>query len=169
MGYGLVGASSVDEQLGVLIKAFFVGGKKSADKMLDDPGVLSSFGVRIELAFLLGLISASERRQLDIIRKIRNDFAHTVNLVSFAESRIAFSKSSIADRCRALDITKIVQPSTLFEYDINDPFTRFSNACVYLWVALIHRTERIKHREEAESFTEDYMDSIIKKYSREPM
>lgn len=68
MALGLVAASSLDEQLGVLLKTFFVEDKKkSADEMLSDTGVLSPFGVRIELAFLLGLISARERGQLHLI------------------------------------------------------------------------------------------------------
>ena len=112
----------------------------------------------------MGLISARERRLLNIIRKIRNDFAHTANLVSLAESRVSFSQPSIKDRCRELDITKIVDRGT---ENLNEPVDRFVNACMFLWLVLIHRTEQIKHREEVESITEDYMDSIIKKYSRE--
>jgi len=166
MGLAMITVSSLDDQLGVLLESFFVEDQKDADQILEYPGALSTFGARIELAFLLGLISSRERRLLNLIRKIRNDFAHEANLVSFPQSRVSFSQSPIKDRCRELDITKIVEPGK--QYDLSDPAARFINASIFLWLVLIHRTAQIKHREEAESITEDDMASIIKKHSGEP-
>ncbi len=47
------------------------------------------------MAYYLGLISPACRRDLDIIRKIRNDFAHKLEIDSFGVE-------SIRNRCREL-------------------------------------------------------------------
>jgi len=40
-------------------------------------GILGSFGARITLAYSFGLISAAMRHELDLIRVLRNGFAHS--------------------------------------------------------------------------------------------
>jgi DNA-binding MltR family transcriptional regulator len=94
----------VDETHAELLRTFFVDDPKAVDDMLEGPGAMSSFGVRIELAFLLGLITSRERRMLNLIRKIRNDFAHSSKYISF-------SQSPIKERCLEFDVT-IVESQT---------------------------------------------------------
>jgi len=65
MAWAMVVVSSLDEALKDLLEAFFVDDEKAANQMLDPPG-LSEFRA-IELAFLLGLISARERKLLHLI------------------------------------------------------------------------------------------------------
>lgn len=54
-----------------------------------------TFSQRISLCYGLGSISADERRDLDVIRRVRNDAAHRFQGVSFGDQ-------SIAERCRGL-------------------------------------------------------------------
>ncbi|WP_152428464.1 hypothetical protein [Methyloferula stellata] len=51
--------------------------------------VLSSFADRSEMAYALGLIDKNERKNLDLIRGIRNAFAHTIANISFDTGEIA--------------------------------------------------------------------------------
>jgi hypothetical protein len=50
---------------------------------------------RVKVAFLLGLIDDSERKRLALVAKIRNEFAHLAQDMSFSSPRVA-------DRCREL-------------------------------------------------------------------
>ena len=52
-------------------------------------GPLGDFGVKIQLAYMLGLIAKETFRDLDLLRKIRNDFAHKVKIKSFEDERIS--------------------------------------------------------------------------------
>lgn len=65
------------------------------DILLDNNGPLTTFSSRIELSYLLGLIGEQTRRDLNLIRKIRNEFAHTSNPISF-------ETESIRNRCLEL-------------------------------------------------------------------
>lgn len=92
-GCALMGAAYLDMQLGVLLKAYFVDDDKLIKHLLSDSGVLGTFSLRIDLAYALGLIAKSVERDLHLLRKIRNDFAHI-------SSKISFNTESIASRCR---------------------------------------------------------------------
>jgi DNA-binding MltR family transcriptional regulator len=68
----------------------------SHDELLEGTGPIGTFSARIRLARALDWISEDARFDLDIIRKIRNDFAH-----SFDHS-LSFNDQSITDRCASL-------------------------------------------------------------------
>jgi len=157
-GWAIIAASHLDEQLAALLRAFFVDDQRTADQVLEDTGAISAFGARIELAFLLGLISARERRMLNLIRKIRNDFAHNSRIASF-------SQSPIKDRCLELDATKILESEELG--DQRKPEEKFIAAFSFLLLVLVHRREQLNRREEAESISEDYIASMIKEHTGE--
>src|SRR5262249_17903825 len=72
--------------------------KKIEEDLFEGTAPLASFSARIKLAFYLGLISAECRADLETIRRIRNDFAHKPDLISF-------DTQSIADRCRRLEFS----------------------------------------------------------------
>jgi len=160
-GWAIIAASQLDEQLTALLRAFFVDDQRSADQLLEDTGAISAFGARIELAFLLGLISARERRMLNLIRKIRNDFAHNSRIASF-------SQSPIKDRCLELDATNILEPGELGELgDQRKPEGKFFAAFSFLLFVLLHRREQLDRREQAESISENYIASMIKEHAAE--
>jgi hypothetical protein len=125
--------------------------------MLEEPGAASAFGVRIELAFLLGLISARERGMLNLIRKIRNSFAHL-------SKRVSFSHSCIKDRCLALDVTKHPERESGKNkpYDLRNPMDKFCAAFTFLLLVLSYRTDQLEHRAKTKSITEDDIDSTLK-------
>lgn len=152
-GWAIVAVAKIVEQLTALLRAFFVDEPRTVDQLLEDPGILSTFGAQIKLAFFLGLISVRERRMLDLIRKIRNDFAHNSEIASF-------SQSPIKERCLELDATKFPGHEDLC--DPSNPREKFIAAFGFLLIAITLRGEQLEHREEAESITEDYLDSKIK-------
>ena len=94
-GCSLMAAAYLDMQLGELLKAFLVDDKRLVNELFRHTGALGTFSSRIDLAYSLGLISKGDRRNLHLIRKIRNDFAH-VHL------RLDFNNESISARCNEL-------------------------------------------------------------------
>ncbi|MBN2583085.1 MAG: hypothetical protein JXL80_08455 [Planctomycetes bacterium] len=84
-GMVLVGAAFLDAGLEALLRARLVDAPDEVGRLTDLDGPLSSFGSRIRLAFCLGLISREERDDLDLARKIRNNFAHTFEGRTFEE------------------------------------------------------------------------------------
>lgn len=100
-GAALYAAAFLEDRLGLLLRSFFVQREGAADGLLTGTGGLSTFSARIDLAMLLGLASGSTRRDLHLIRKIRNDFAHSPQAIDF-------SYDSITSRCRELSHTPLL-------------------------------------------------------------
>lgn len=100
-GAALYAAAFLDARLEALLRCFFVEREKVADDLLTGTGGLSTFSARIDLAILLGLASHSTWRDLHLIRRIRNDFAHHPEAIDF-------SHDPVASRCRGLGHTPLV-------------------------------------------------------------
>ncbi|MFQ5858540.1 MAG: MltR family transcriptional regulator, partial [Anaerolineae bacterium] len=94
-GTALVAAAWLDDALEACIRAAFRPDKGTADELFRPDGPLSSLAARIKLAYLLDLIEPTARKDLDCIRRIRNDFAH-------ARGDLRFTTPTIRDRCRQL-------------------------------------------------------------------
>jgi DNA-binding MltR family transcriptional regulator len=75
-GTALVATAWLDDALEVRIRAAFRPDKGTADDVFRPDGPLGSFAARIKIAYLLDLIEPFARKDLDCIRRIRNDFAH---------------------------------------------------------------------------------------------
>ena len=94
-GCALMAAAFLDSELELLLRAFVVKNKKVEDEMFGQSKPIGAFSSRIDLAYLLGLISADTRRDLHLIRKIRNDFGHVHRPISFEDQ-------AIVNRCHEL-------------------------------------------------------------------
>ncbi len=88
-GCALMAAAYLDSRLGEWLALYFVDDPKVANKSLSQDGPLSTFSSTIELAYLLGLLSPRESQALNLIRKIRNEFAHIPEPTSFGHQKIA--------------------------------------------------------------------------------
>jgi DNA-binding MltR family transcriptional regulator len=93
-GIVLVYATILDETLKRCIESHLVN-QKDVRKFVNDPyAPLGTFSARITCAFAIGLIPEAEFRELNLIRKIRNRFAHSVD--------VSFQSSSIVSYCNQL-------------------------------------------------------------------
>jgi len=82
-------AAFAEEALRDLIEAYLLPGD-AADKMLEGFNApLGSFSARTRMAHALGLLTQHQADDLDRIRKIRNEFAHSWEPVSFSNQKIA--------------------------------------------------------------------------------
>lgn len=83
----IVAAAYIDELLGYLFRFFLSSpsSEKEDKELFSGYGPLSSFSSKIVLSYRLGLISNYEYKTLQIIRKIRNSFAHDITKDSLLE------------------------------------------------------------------------------------
>jgi len=124
----VLGAAFLDEQLRSLLEAFIVDDPKRIAELFDGVGApLSSFSAKIQMAYALGFVSPSELRDLELIRKVRNEFAHDLHGVIFATP-------SVASRCAELTGCNVVAGSI----GGLGPRSRFTVSVAMLanWVAL---------------------------------
>jgi len=98
-------ASIFDTALNTYLRQALVPISTSNDELFDTPNApLANFSSKIALAHRIGLLSQQFCRDLHLIRKIRNEFAHNVQGCSFEGSVVRarvleLSKSScLADR-----------------------------------------------------------------------
>jgi hypothetical protein len=144
-GLPLVGTALIDEKLRDTIEAFCVT-KKSSIKLLDDfNSPLGTLSSRLEACFALGLIDEHEYSEINLLRKIRNEFAHSKHGVSFKTEKIASYCSTLK--------------SSLPEggnYPLNDPRFRFMNAVVCIVLRLYYRPDWVeKEKRIAKSYGEN--------------
>ncbi|HET6327076.1 MAG TPA: MltR family transcriptional regulator [Planctomycetaceae bacterium] len=95
-------AAYLDDLLEVMLREHFAGGRKVADDLLSGNGPLAPFSARIKLAFSLRLIREDQFNDLERIRKIRNEFAH-------GHQGVSFDSQPIRDLCDSLDQLNIVK------------------------------------------------------------
>ena len=87
-GCALFASSYLDKALSDLLLCALAYDKKIKNDLFNGNAPLASFSARIKLAYYLGKISNVERRDLDLIRKIRNDLAHNADPIDFKEPKI---------------------------------------------------------------------------------
>jgi DNA-binding MltR family transcriptional regulator len=72
-------------------------------EMFTGYGPLATLSARTSVAYLLGAIGADARHDLQIIRKIRNEFAHVIKPIDF-------ETKPIASRCNSLKLRFKLKP-----------------------------------------------------------
>jgi DNA-binding MltR family transcriptional regulator len=147
-GCALFAAAYLDKALRDLLKSCLVKHRKLDEEIFGSQSPLGSFSSRIKLAYYLGKIAPSERKDLDGIRLIRNDFAHHAELLSFEDQ-------SIRDRCGNLTHN--------WRETETSARTKFNAAVSALMIRLI--TERITTT-PAEEAQEQPMPEHIKEMGR---
>jgi len=89
--------SIIDENLTTILKSYLVPNPSSSDSLFDNAmSPLSNFSSKIDMCYRLGLISGKFARDLHIVRKIRNSFAHDIYGCSF-------DNGSVISRIRELE------------------------------------------------------------------
>ncbi|EPG6918551.1 TPA: hypothetical protein SMT72_002133 [Proteus mirabilis] len=87
-GIALLSASIIEDWLSTILKSFLIDNEASK-KMLDGFNApIGTFSAKINMAFSLGLIMKNEYKEIEIIRKIRNEFGHNWHGISFKTQKI---------------------------------------------------------------------------------
>jgi hypothetical protein len=80
----VLGAARLDVSLENLLKKLMHPHPGGSDNLFDSQRPLSSFSTKIALAYRLGVIDRSFEHALQMVRKIRNDFAHSIAVASLS-------------------------------------------------------------------------------------
>ena len=87
-GCALMAASYLDDQLKILLESHLVEDKKISKELFEFNGALGTFSSRIEMSYMLGLLPSNVRKDLHIIRKARNHFAHSPSPMTFNDKEL---------------------------------------------------------------------------------
>jgi mannitol operon repressor len=87
-GAALVGAALIDDRLERLLRSHFLDCKESSELLDGANAPLGTFSARIKTAYCLGLITELECRECDIIRRVRNEFAHRLHGLTFEDQEV---------------------------------------------------------------------------------
>jgi hypothetical protein len=93
----VVASTYLEDRLGFAIKSRFVKLPETGDvtkhlteaALFQGYGPLASFYAKIDIGFALGLYDNTRRTELHLIRSIRNEFAHTIEPVTFLNQNVA--------------------------------------------------------------------------------
>src|SRR5690606_10585365 len=97
-------------------------------------GPLSSLSSRISACRLMGLITESEKNDLNLIRRVRNKFAHQEHGLKFEDDPISSMCSSLISR----------RPPELIEYGNGYPSrARFTDSVIFNSLQLWYRPEHV--------------------------
>ena len=102
----------------------------SKNELLSGSGPLGAFSARIRLAHALAWISDDVQYDLNIIRSIRNEFAHNF------DHELSFSNQSIADKCRNLRTAQVLIDAN--EHAASTPHPNLSAAVIRAMGAIFH-------------------------------
>jgi hypothetical protein len=91
ISHAIMGALAVEHELELSIKSRLrrISQDEWEAMLSDADGPLGNFDRKIKFAKYLGILDSQTRTNLDIIRNVRNKFAHTKRLISFEHSYIA--------------------------------------------------------------------------------
>lgn len=113
--------SILDTQLESLLKSFLIKDNKIDERLFNNNSPLSNFGSKIWMCYYLGIISKYEYKALEIIRKIRNIFAHEIETKKLEDSQ------SIRDLCKTLNIPEEIYILDNFFISVKEEEIKFED------------------------------------------
>lgn len=134
-GKALVSASVVEEMLSEILQAFLANGTETK-RLLDTP--LSTLSAKALMCRSLRLISAMEFRDVDLVRKIRNEFAHSVTC-SFKDQKIKNWAQELKVGMDALDALETGDKNR-----VDDPRQRFGMVTTSIVSTLYNRAHYVR-------------------------
>lgn len=111
-GCALMVSSFLENELERVLINKLVGDTNFKKDLFSYSGPLGSFSSKIRLSYSLGIISKDIMRNLDLIRKIRNEFGHDYNPITFESSKIS---NRVFDLTESFYLKGEVKPRRFFE------------------------------------------------------
>ena len=96
----ILGATRLDNALERLLKNSMHHYPDGKDNLFDPDRPLSSFSAKIALAYRLGLIDRNIEHALQMLRRIRNDFAHSLEKASISDGSQQNRVREMVQACR---------------------------------------------------------------------
>ena len=130
-GAALTAAAMLDKMFLDILRGYMIAGKAS-DKLLEGFNApLSAMGARAAAAVALGLISEAEYEEAELIRKVRNEFAHGVH--------VSFDTDGVRSLCKRLKMN--AKPYGDMKWE---PRSAFVSATMAIILKLTNRAGLVK-------------------------
>jgi hypothetical protein len=84
----IVGAAFVEDHVNEFVRWHLVQEPKLLDELFRVTGPLGNFSVKVDMGYLMRLYSKDAWKELDTITKIRNAFAHKMEVRDFKDDRM---------------------------------------------------------------------------------
>ena len=127
----IVGAAVIEQSLDSILTAIMVNDSGFVNKLLDR----ATLDIKIKTAYALNLIDKETKNELDCIRNIRNEFAHSVN------PELSFQDSPVRELCNNLSTVKSKKSSNT--HQLTDLFNQ----------AIVENLRRIVQKESELKFS----------------
>lgn len=137
-GRALVVASLIEEMLEEILRNFLLENKETKSLFEAANAPLGTFSAQSLLCRSLGLISKEEFKDIDIIRRIRNEFAHNV-MCSFEQQKISDLAASLTFGMSYLDSLPKGHKSR-----VEEPKSRFGMVSTSLVTGLYNRAHYVR-------------------------
>lgn len=112
-GSVLAATAIIEEDLEILLRKSFAIEKTEIKKIVDPLfsgfGPLSTFSAKIKLSYVTGLINKQLYKDIEIIRDIRNHFAHTYRAATFEDQ-------VVKDKLKKIEANGLCNLKTPFQY-----------------------------------------------------
>lgn len=93
----ILAVSFLEDRFTSLLKLWFADEPSVIRNMLGGHGPLGTFAAKIDMGLLLGIIEKKRHTELHLIRKIRNEFAHGIE-------NLTFDTNVIRAKCAAFSV-----------------------------------------------------------------
>lgn len=132
-GAAVLSCSFIEDQLANIIRSFLID-TKEAEKLLEGFNApLGTLSSRATMAYTLGLITKDEYEEINILKKIRNLFAHNF--------KASFEDDKIIDLCKKLTFS-----AKDYENVKVDSFGQYNTASVSLILSLTNRPHYVSKK-----------------------
>jgi len=133
-GASILAGSMLDQKLKDILFDFLIDCGQTKDLLNGNNAPIGTFSSRLNLSYSLGLISDYEYHDCNIIRKIRNDFAHKF------EIEFSFTDQRVSSLCWNL---KADTPGDKESFK-DKPRQLFVNGVIILYMHLLFREEYVR-------------------------
>jgi len=134
----IVGGALVDDALEQMLRDHFlaakIGDSTLAERLLQFNGPLGTFSARIDLCYALKFYGPDTYHDLDLIRKVRNHFAHRLLMPDAKKlmRKVSFTTQRIASLCNELRLS-----NKYFTEKPHGPREKYAQACLMTAVILV--------------------------------
>jgi len=143
-GAALVGAAMVESRLERLLNETLLDNFSKKELLTGVNAPMGTFNSKIKLCHVLGFITDKEAKEANLIRKIRNEFAHQLD-------ELSYSAQPVCDYCLQL------QADTPGDLKKEKRFRGlFINSVVLLSLSLWYRPEYVKKYKKIEQMEWEY-------------
>lgn len=148
----LICSAYIDDILENLLKGYFVNDGKLIDGLFTPNGALGTHSSKISIAYAIGLLPTNIYKDLEQMRKIRNEFAHSFHRYD----DLTFSSSPIIEHCKNLNVTKQIEDAFMEKRNMIlqiEPRDRF----ILSASTIISELGNIAQRQQHTKPTDDYI------------